>query len=61
MRTPIVFRRTLLDRDPSPLDEPVQRGIERPLFHLQNVVGVELDCFRDGMAVRRPQQQRAQN
>ncbi len=61
LRPPIVFRRTLLDRDPSPLDKPVQRGIERSLLHLQNIVGAELDCFRDGMAMRRPQQQRAQN
>src|ERR1700722_6013205 len=27
LRTPIVFRRAFLDRDPSPLDESMQRGI----------------------------------
>jgi hypothetical protein len=34
---------------------------ERAVFDLQDIIGVELDCLGDGVAVGRRQQQRAQN
>src|SRR5690348_1456248 len=57
----IVFRGALLDRNPSALDEPVQRGVQRPLFHLQHIVRVEFDRLSDGVSVRRPPEQCTQN
>ena len=50
---PVVLRSALFHRNPSPLDEPVQRRIQRSLLDLQHFVGVEFDCFGDGVAVRR--------
>ena len=49
----IVLGGAFFDRNPSALDEPVQRGIERSLLDLQHVVRVEFDGFGDGVAVRR--------
>jgi len=37
---------------------PVERGIERSLFDLQDVFGNGFDGFGDGVAVGRTQQQR---
>ena len=57
----VVFGGALFERNPSPLDEPMQRRIERALLDLQDVVGVEFDGLGDGVAVGRSQQQGAQN
>ena len=58
---PVVFRCAFLSRNPPALDEPVQRRIERPLLHLQHVLGVALDGFGDGVAVAPARHQRAQD
>ena len=39
----------------------MQRGVQRPLLDLKNVVGVSLDRVGDGMPVRRSEQQGAQD
>jgi len=57
----IVLRGAFFERNPLALDQPVQRWIKRTLFDLQDVVGIEFDGLGDGVAVRRPQQQRAEN
>src|SRR5207245_3539397 len=61
LRSPVVLRDSRFDRNPSSLDQPVQRRIQRSLLDLQHIVGVELDCLCNGVPVRRPQQQRTQN
>ena len=57
----VVFGDTLLGRDPTPFDQPVQGRIKRALFHLKDLVRISLDCFCDGMAVRRARRQRTKN
>ena len=57
----VVLGRALLERDPAALDQAVQRRVERPLLHLQHVVGAALDRLGDGVAVGGPEPQRAEN
>ena len=57
----VVLGGALFGGDPAALDQPVQRRIERPLLDLQHVVRIALDGLGDGVAVRRPEQQRAQD
>ena len=57
----IVFRGALLDRNPSALDKPVQRGIQRPLFDQQHIIGLELNGLCDSVTVRRPKQEGTQD
>ena len=42
----------MIEVDQASLDQTMQRGIERPLLHLQHVVGRLLDGLRDRVAVR---------
>jgi hypothetical protein len=39
----------------------MQGGIERALFHLQNLFGIALDLFDDGVTVRWAGKERPQN
>ena len=57
----VVLRRAVLERNPSSLDQAVQRRIQRPLLHLQHIVRALLDRFGDGVAVRRSEPQGPQN
>jgi len=57
----IVFGGAGFDGNPFALDEPVECRIEGALLNLQDVVGVELDGFGDGVAVGGPEEQSAQN
>src|SRR5262249_15447785 len=50
-----------LGLDPALLLEPVQRGVQRALLHLQLVARHLLDPLRDGPPVLRLERQRAQN
>jgi len=47
--------------DSTALDQPVERGVQRALLDLQDVVGSEFDGVGNGVAVRRSQPQRAEN
>src|SRR2546430_1194259 len=58
---PVVLRSAFFHGNPSSLDKPVQRRIERALFHLQHFVRIEFDGLRDGVPVLRPQQKRPEN
>src|SRR5258708_1313563 len=51
----VIFGGAVIERNPAPLDEPMQRGVQRPLLHLQHVVGTSLDAFHDRMAMGRSQ------
>ena len=51
----------MIEVDPSALDQPVQRRIERALLHLQHIVGRLLDRLGDGVAVRGSEEQGAEN
>ena len=53
LRFAIVLGRALFERDPAPLDEAMERRVQGALFHLQDVVGAELDGLGDGVAVSR--------
>ena len=50
-----------LRRDAAAFLEAVQRRIERPMFHLQDVLGRALDVRGDPVAMERTEQQRPQN
>src|SRR5690349_7173433 len=55
LRSPIMLADAPLRRDESPLLQLVERGIERALFHLQDVARAVLDPARDAVAMaRRP-------
>jgi hypothetical protein len=41
--------------------EAVERRIQRPVFHLEDVVRRALDVRRDSVAVKRAQEQRSQD
>ena len=55
----IVLRGAVFERNPSPLNEPVERRVQRSLFDLQHIVGVEFDRFGDGVPMHWAPQQRA--
>src|SRR5882762_2373149 len=57
----IVLRHALFRRNPSALDQSVQRRIQRSLLDLQNIIRIELNSLGDSMPMRRPQPQRPQN
>src|SRR6267378_3236457 len=59
--SPIVLRHALFRRNPSALDQPVQRRIQRSLLDLQHIIRIELNSLGNGMPMRRPQSQRPQN
>jgi hypothetical protein len=61
LRSSIVFGGAQFGRNPHPLDEPVQRRVQRTLFDLQNVVRVEFDGFGNGMAMGWALQECAEN
>jgi hypothetical protein len=61
LRLAIVLGDAPFDRNPSPLDQSMQRWVQRALFDLQYIVRVEFNRLGDGVAVPRAQQQRAQN
>jgi hypothetical protein len=58
---PVVFGCAVRDRDPAAFDEAVQCRIERALLDAQHFVGITLNRFRDRVAVRGSEQQRAQD
>ncbi len=49
----IVLRSTPEGCDPAAVFEPVQRGIKRAMFYLENFFGTLLDDLSDGVAVCR--------
>ncbi len=57
----IVFRRALLGGNPSPLNEPVKRRIERPLLDLQYLFGIAFNRFGNSVAVRGTEQQSSED
>jgi hypothetical protein len=61
LRPAIVFRGSRFDRDPSPLDQPVQRWIQRSLLHLKHLVRPEVDCLGDGVTVHGAETKGAEN
>ena len=58
---PVVLGRAVVEVDPAALDQPVERRIQRPLLHLQHVVGAALDGLGDGVAVGRAEPQGPQD
>ena len=61
LRLAVVLRQSIFRPDPSAPDQAVQRGVQRPLLDLQDVVGVSLDGMGDGMPMRRPEEQGPQD
>src|SRR6267378_716802 len=57
----IVLRHALFDRNPSALDQSVQRRIQRSLLDLPHIIRIELNSLGNGMPMRRPQSQCPQN
>ncbi len=57
----IVFGGAFFGGDPATFNEAVESGIERALFDLQHVVGVEFDGFGDGVAVGGAKEQGAED
>src|SRR5262245_5318348 len=57
----IVLRGAVLERNPAALDEPVQRGVQRPLLHPQQMIGAGLDGLGQRMAVRRSELKRPED
>lgn len=59
---PIAIRRHFPPRDdPSPLLQPVQCRVERPVLHLQEIVRGPLDALADMMAMSGAIQKRAED
>src|SRR5205807_863104 len=61
LRPPIVLGEAVIERDPTAFDQPVQRGVERSLLHLQHVVRGLLDRLRDRVSMRWTKEQGAKN
>src|ERR1022692_2899475 len=58
-RAPVIFRLAPLGQDPSFNQHALQRWVERPFFHLQDIFRLLLDVLRDAIAMHRPQSRQA--
>src|SRR5262249_25939868 len=61
LRTAAILRRAPFRLNPSLVLHPVQRGIKRPLLHLQCFARDLLDALRDGPAMQRLEREYAEN
>src|SRR5438128_9342595 len=61
LRAAVVLRRALIERNPTTLDQAVQRRIQRTLLHLQHMIRAVLDRFGNRMAVSRPEPECPEN
>jgi len=59
--TPIVFGRSPFGLHPAVQEEPLQRGVQRALADLEDVLRHGLEALRDGVAVERPAHERPQD
>jgi len=57
----IVLGDSVFGCDPGSLDEAVQGGVERALFYLEDVLGVVLDGFGDGVTVGGTEEESAED
>ena len=61
LRAPVVLRCSPEARDEALVFEAVERRVQRPVLHLEHLFGGVLDRVGDGVAVRRSEEERAQD
>src|ERR671937_302356 len=61
LRAPVVLRRAFIERNPTTLDQAVQRRIERALLHCEHMIRAVLDRFGNRMPVSRSSSEGPQN